>query len=68
MFSSLVILGSINTAAAAGASSEPTKRDKFKSFCMCQWLISCFKRDETTPVDTIPQDHTSADVSVWVDE
>ena len=53
--------GSINTSATA--STEPTKRDKFKSFCMCQWLISCFKRDETTPVDTIPQDHTSPEVS-----
>ena len=54
--------GSINTVATA-STGEPTKRDKFKSFCMCQWLISCFKRDETTPVDTIPQEHTSPEVS-----
>lgn len=48
--------GSINT-----VSIDTTKRG-LRSFCVCQWFLSCFRRDETTPINSIQNENPSISV------
>ncbi len=39
-----------------GSINDTTPKRGLRSFCVCQWFLSCFRRDETTPVNTIHND------------
>ena len=44
-----IILGSINTTPI----DTGVKTERMRSHCICHWLFSCFRGDETTPVNSL---------------